>query len=76
MTGVLKVLVSTLQLNILKYRERAVAVRAWKSHDLPIERDSQVFHSIQMKVCLLTDVPHKGKLYLENFHIYITQLSS
>lgn len=45
----LKVLVSTLKLNILEFRERAVAVRTWKSHGLPIERDFQVFHSIQAK---------------------------
>ena len=57
MTGVLKVLVSTLQLNILEYRERAFAVRAWNSHDLPIERDSQVFHNIQAKSIIFDGRP-------------------
>lgn len=61
-------LVSTLQLNILEYRERAFAVRTWNSHDLPIERDFQVFHSIQEKVYLFGRRPPRGHctLTLEN----------
>lgn len=61
MPDVLKVLVSTLKLNILKYRERAVAVRTWKSHGLPIERDSQVFHNIQAKSVILNRRPPQGE---------------
>ena len=52
---------STLKLNILKYRERAVAVRAWESHDLPIERDFQVFHSIQAKFVIFDKCPPQGE---------------
>ena len=55
-------LVSTLKLNILEYRERAVAVRAWKSHDLPIERNFQVFHSIQVKSVILNRRPPQGEI--------------
>lgn len=62
MPDVLKVLVSTLKLNILKYRERAFAVRAWNSHDLPIERDSQVFHSIQAKSIIFDGRPPQGEI--------------
>ena len=53
---------SILQLNILEYRERAFAVRAWKSHDLPIERDSQVFHNIQEKICFFNRRPPQGEI--------------
>ena len=58
----LKVLVSTLQLNILEYRERAFAVRTWNSHGLPIERDSQVYHSIQAKAIIFDGRPPQGEI--------------
>ena len=38
-------------------RKRAVAVRMWKSHGLPIERDSQVFHNIQAKSIIFDGRP-------------------
>nr|DAJ86218.1 MAG TPA: hypothetical protein [Caudoviricetes sp.] len=44
----------------MKYRERAFAVRTWKSHGLPIECNSQVFHSIQAKSVIFDRRPPQG----------------
>lgn len=43
-------------------RKRAVAVQAWESHDLPIERNFQVFHSIQAKSIIFDRRPPQGEI--------------
>ena len=51
-----------LETEYIGYRERVGAVRTWKSHGLPIERDSQVFHNIQAKSIIFDRRPPQGEI--------------